>query len=649
MEKLDIMTPMITSRKIPIATGAAIIFLVIIDLLMTRQILSYNNDMEVIMFILTVLIGYGIGAWILLGYTKRISQEITARSRFINLIHWAVTIIQFSSLGILLLVLFSNTTGILSPSVFAASSISATIIMGVITFKFFSWYKLSNNKNLTVLFYGIAALILALSIAEDAGTKLIMVQVIQEKSPAGATTKSSFLYKPSQKYNAEIEYKVVNPHTTTLYILPNSNSTYYNLLNSTVLPIGFVFRWIASTMLLRNVYQRIGKLPLSFWIVLSLPLILYVVGKIPGFFSGESLSGVEEPYRFYFRILFRAGTIGGNILFGFAFFMVAKSMIPSKIKDYLTIAAIGDIIVGISLSTSALQQTYGVAAHSLVLLSSYLFSMGLYLSAIAVSQDSSLRKSIKRSMVDLIDNIGSAQLEQGIKGRVTKIQKETEEQTGGFSHVVTENDMKEYMELVIEERKRLTALNIREESTKAMQKKTTPSTVTSTTISNGATSNITEKRTSENTAIETLIEKLQDTGAIVEKPTTSNTRTERRTRPATSSLFINPGMVAKYESILVNGETVKVFEFEEDFSDEVTNSLVNSLLSGNENSNDYDVPYPVAIYYHHFYKSPKLIVDYIGNNPSTMSILSEVLGKKQQTREVKSSINEKNKKTKKQK
>ena len=68
MEKLDIMTPMITSRKIPIATGAAIIFLAIIDLLMTRQILSYNNDMEVIMFILTVLIGYGIGAWIRISF-----------------------------------------------------------------------------------------------------------------------------------------------------------------------------------------------------------------------------------------------------------------------------------------------------------------------------------------------------------------------------------------------------------------------------------------------------------------------------------------------------------------------------------------------------------------------------------------------------
>jgi hypothetical protein len=64
------------------------------------------------------------------------------------------------------------------------------------------------------------------------------------------------------------------------------------LLNSIVLPIGFVFRWGASTMLLRNFYQRMAKLPLSFWIVLSLPLIFYLVGKMPGFFAGESFAGV---------------------------------------------------------------------------------------------------------------------------------------------------------------------------------------------------------------------------------------------------------------------------------------------------------------------------------------------------------------------
>ena len=76
-------------------------------------------------------------------------------------------------------------------------------------------------------------------------------------------------------------------------------------------------------------------------------------------------------------------------------------------RDYLTITAIGDTIVGIALSTSALQQTFGIAGHSLVLLASFLFSMGLFLSVISLAQDNALRQSIRKSMSGVIDNIGS--------------------------------------------------------------------------------------------------------------------------------------------------------------------------------------------------------------------------------------------------
>jgi hypothetical protein len=335
--------------------------------------------------------------------------------------------------------------------------------MGFISFKFFSWYRLSNYRNFTILFYGIAAILLATSIAQEGVSKLLLIQVVQEKTPSGATTESTFLYEPSEKYNGEIEYKVVNPDTTTLYILPDSNQQLYVGLASIVLPIAFVFRWLASTTLLRSFHQKIGRLPIWLWIVLSLPLVFYLVGKIPGFTSGESLLGVDEAYRYYFRLLFRIGTVCGNILFGLAFFMVARRMTSPKLKDYLTIAAIGDTIVGIALSTSALQQTYGIAGHSLVLLASYLFSMGLYLSAIALSQDNSLRKSIKKSAVSLVDDIGSAQMEKQIEGKVKKLihdQKiEIEEQTGGFSDEVNENEVKEYIELVIAEREHPTLLD----------------------------------------------------------------------------------------------------------------------------------------------------------------------------------------------
>ena len=127
-------------------------------------------------------------------------------------------------------------------------------------------------------------------------------------------------------------------------------------------------------------------------------------------------------------------------------------------RDYLTIAGIGDTIVGIALSTSALQQTYGVAAHSLVLLSSYLFCMGMYVSAIAVSQDNSLRKAIKKSIPELFDNVGSAQAEKELLARAVRLLKanreEMEVETGGVSYALTEDDIKEYIVQVIREKKR---------------------------------------------------------------------------------------------------------------------------------------------------------------------------------------------------
>ena len=157
LAKLASASVTVNSRKITVVIGLAIIFLVILDLLVTRQVLPYTTDVETTLFISTVVVGYGLGSWILLGYTRKVSEEIRAKSRFINVLHWTVTVTQFALFGILLVILFSGTkTGILSSSVFAINSALATFIMGVIAFKFFTWYKLSYSKNFTILFYGIA-------------------------------------------------------------------------------------------------------------------------------------------------------------------------------------------------------------------------------------------------------------------------------------------------------------------------------------------------------------------------------------------------------------------------------------------------------------------------------------------------------------
>ena len=93
-----------------IYTAAIIIALVILDLLATRQILYLDNTSEIILFTLTVVIGYGLGSWILLEYTRQITANLESKSLLVNTTHWTMTIIQFSLLGILLFVLYNNST-----------------------------------------------------------------------------------------------------------------------------------------------------------------------------------------------------------------------------------------------------------------------------------------------------------------------------------------------------------------------------------------------------------------------------------------------------------------------------------------------------------------------------------------------------------
>ncbi|WP_161486305.1 sensor histidine kinase [Candidatus Nitrosocosmicus hydrocola] len=458
----NLISELINNNKdnvMPFVSGVLIIIIVIIDLLMTRQLLNYDSVSGNIMFICTIIIGYAIGSFILLRFAHKVSKDLRKKSRVSYIMHWSVVAVQGMLLVLLIIMLlFGNPGYNLSRFVFAVSSVLATAIMIIITYKFFSWYKASKYKNPIVFFYALAALTLACSIIEDASTKLLMVHIIYENEPqVPPIMNSSFQYKDSEKYEGQIVF--VDPHSngTAYFVIPNHLLEIYNYLNSIILPIGFIFRWIASTMLLRNIYSKISNMPISLWIVLSLPLILYLIGKMPGFLSGESLEGIDEVYRYFFRILFRVGTIAGNILFGLAFFIVAKKMRASKMREYLVLAGIGDTIVGISLSTSAIEPSFGVAGHSLVLISTYLFTLGLYSSAITVSQDLKLRQSIRDSAIEqskLLVGIGSAQMVQEIEKKVTEVvekEKKVMGQKSGIQPSFSDQEAKRYLSSVLKD------------------------------------------------------------------------------------------------------------------------------------------------------------------------------------------------------
>jgi hypothetical protein len=470
-------------RTLSIIVSIFVMAILIIDTLSSRQILSYNNTSSSYLFILNIIISYGIAPWILITYVNKIIEHTTSTNSFVKRIVQFTTVTQLLLLILLSLIfvefyMFNISTTFLSRMTFAISTIAASFIMGFIALKFFVWFG-SSNRNVTILIYGLASASIATAMIFDGSAKLLLVQVIEEKSlpssegnqnlqlsgESNATSYDVFIYKKDSKYQGEIQYKVVKPQSTTVYVVPGSISVLYQYVNGWIpITISFIFTWAISLITLRQYYQRKGKLPLSFYFILILPLVLYFIGRTPEFytlFSGQVFTFDDLPNPYLFRILFRVGVIGGSVLFGISFFVISRSISAGRIKDCVTIAAIGATMIGISLSPSALQQTFGVAGRSLMLSSSFLFSLGFYLSAVYIAQDISLRKYFRGiNKIDLLDLLGKVQMESEIEKTVTKVlrdQQQTLKQESGInmSALSDDHDLKLYISEVTGELNRI--------------------------------------------------------------------------------------------------------------------------------------------------------------------------------------------------
>lgn len=103
---------------------------------------------------------------------------------------------------------------------------------------------------------------------------------------------------------------------------------------------------------------------------------------------------------------------------------------------------------------------FGLVTVSFIGLSSYLLLVGIYSSAISVAEDSKLRQSIRNTVTKesrLLDSIGMAHMEQEIQRKIIEFIKQNQyrmaEETG-IQSSLTEEDMKEYLDQVINEVKK---------------------------------------------------------------------------------------------------------------------------------------------------------------------------------------------------
>lgn len=425
----------------------------VVDLLSSRQTtLKFDENLETVYFVVTVFVGWGLASWLLLGYTGRATAGVRSRSQLVSITHIGVTVIQFAILAFLCFVIFNRNYEYLTWNVNTITTIAATVIMVAFSVKFLSWYK-TPRKDLLILIYALAVSSLAATIASEYAAKQFFIQVVEEKSSPGSVVEERYPLQNTEQ--GRIVKQDIGPETTTSYIVPRQYLDAYHYAHQLPSTIAFVCSWAATAITLRHHSRSMGRL--AFWALVSTILILYVVGRTPDILKNleiPAIQALEFQNQIWTNYLYRAGTIVGNVMFGVAFLAMGRSVKP--IKDYLYISAVGFMLIGFAHPSNPLQATFGIASHSLVMLSAYLFSVGLYASAISISQDSKLRQSIRKSAKEevLLDSIGKAQVEQEMEKKVIMIataQHAAMADQTGIQPSLRDEDMKRYLDTVIKE------------------------------------------------------------------------------------------------------------------------------------------------------------------------------------------------------
>lgn len=424
-----------------------IISLIVVALIIDTSIIKVSaftgglgsQGSEIAIFSIMVVV-FGLGQNFILHITKsKYHKDSVGHNLKLQIIKKIVVLTQYVLLvtlaSIILQMIFAMSYHIFSfLAVIWLTYVLSIGILGFLTLLFFSWFK--SNHNLIVLVYALAILLLS----TNAVFALAYVTFGLSNVPSNIKYVRSFIGALG------IPETVLNP----LYIITSI--------------LSFIFMWVATVLLLKHYSKILGKA--KYWIIVAIPLA-YFLGQFQTVFVNVFIPfRLADPVLFgiVYTLFFAATKPIGGILFGIALWSVGKNITDSTVKNYMFISAYGMMLLFTSNQPISLLVSpyppFGLATISFMGLASYLILVGIYYTAISIAQNSTLRQSIRKVTIKeshFLDSIGVAEMEQEIAKKVitiTKNHQDMMEEETGINTSLEEQDIKDYVNQVLEEVKK---------------------------------------------------------------------------------------------------------------------------------------------------------------------------------------------------
>jgi hypothetical protein len=445
MGRLEVFSEMHSSKLI-LLVMAVVIASLVIDTSYLRIYTYGSNNAPVVndrisIFVVLGII-YVIGQYLILAFVKN-KQTSTSKQLRLSIIHKVVMAAQYS-LGAVLVLIISEmvlTSAYSTLAIMVVLGISysiAIVTLGLLSRRFFLWFR--TNKNVVVLLYGLSAGMLAI----NASFTIAFV--------------GDILLENTQPFIQSYVGGSFSP-----FIIPGSLADALNYPFTISSILSFMMTWVATILILRHYSPRSRRI--EFQGIFAIPLIYFVLQFFPSFQNMITALPQSESTFFLYSFIFTFSKPVGGILFGIAFWVIARTLSQrTVVRNYMIVSAYGLILLFISnhavLLVNITYPPFGLTTVSFMGLSSYLFLLGIYSSAISVSEDSKLRQSIRDNALQqsrLLDSIGTAQMEQEIQKKVLTLTKQNQDrmqEESGIESSLSEEDIKDYLKQVLDEVKK---------------------------------------------------------------------------------------------------------------------------------------------------------------------------------------------------